>query len=349
MERRWAWKDRENIQVLTFLNDESPVENDVCLLDDDEDDDELLDGGVLYESEEDKIRAGIVQKRLFSDRLCEQLEEQIEMVEEKANRGEYKKNTVDRSPLRVKYFFGEGYTYGDQLERKGPGMERLYPKTGPDAVDPIPEWIKKLVIAPCFRAGLIPSMEWANSAVINDYLPGGCIVSHVDPIQLFDRPIVSINLLSDSALCFGCKFRFKPIRVSPPVLRLPMKRGAVTLLSNYAADGITHCVRPEDVIHRRQVIIIRRVFPDAPRLPPPAVEPWNDLTRTVRLTPIYKSAIDERRGGTASRVSKGANSGRTLTGQYRKRQHSGDSEVASAEESSPPTPLTRKKHPRIVF
>jgi hypothetical protein len=28
--------------------------------------------------------------------------------------------------LRNKYFFGEGYTYGSQLERKGPGMERVY-------------------------------------------------------------------------------------------------------------------------------------------------------------------------------------------------------------------------------
>jgi hypothetical protein len=25
--------------------------------------------------------------------------------------------------------------------------------------------------------------DWINSAVINDYLPGGCIVSHVDPPQ----------------------------------------------------------------------------------------------------------------------------------------------------------------------
>lgn len=47
------------------------------------------------------------------------MEEQIELMIEKADREEYKKNTVDRAPLRVKYFFGEGYTYGDQLERKG--------------------------------------------------------------------------------------------------------------------------------------------------------------------------------------------------------------------------------------
>lgn len=71
---------------------------------------------------------------------------------------------------------------------------------------------------------------FVNSAVINDYQPGGCIVSHVDPIHIFERPIVSVSFFSDSALCFGCKFQFKPIRVSEPVLFLPVKRGSVTVL-----------------------------------------------------------------------------------------------------------------------
>lgn len=34
----------------------------------------------------------------------------------------------------------------------------------------------------------------------------------------------------------------------------------------YAADKITHCVRPEDVTSRRAVIVLRRVLPTAPRL-----------------------------------------------------------------------------------
>lgn len=62
-------------------------------------------------------------------------------------------------------------------------MERLYP---PGFVDPIPEWIEKLVIDPIEEAGLVPP-GFINSAVINDYQPGGCIVSHVDPIHIFDR------------------------------------------------------------------------------------------------------------------------------------------------------------------
>lgn len=62
-------------------------------------------------------------------------------------------------------------------------MERLYPE---GYVDPIPEWIKEMVIHPIEEAGLIPRGS-VNSAVINDYQPGGCIVSHVDPIHIFDR------------------------------------------------------------------------------------------------------------------------------------------------------------------
>ncbi|KFV18458.1 RNA demethylase ALKBH5, partial [Tauraco erythrolophus] len=107
---------------------------------------------------------------------------------------------------------------------------------------------------------------FVNSAVINDYQPGGCIVSHVDPIHIFERPIVSVSFFSDSALCFGCKFQFKPIRVSEPVLFLPVKRGSVTVLSGYAADEITHCIRPQDIKERRAVIILRKTRLDAPRL-----------------------------------------------------------------------------------
>jgi alkylated DNA repair protein alkB family protein 5 len=62
-------------------------------------------------------------------------------------------------------------------------MERLYP---PGEVDPIPDWVDKLVIKPLVEANVVPE-GFINSAVINDYQPGGCIVSHIDPIHIFDR------------------------------------------------------------------------------------------------------------------------------------------------------------------
>ncbi|CAH1274596.1 ALKBH5 [Branchiostoma lanceolatum] len=211
-----------------------------------------------------RIHRGIRQRILFTHEECEKIEEKIEEIIRRADRGCYKEHTVDRAPLRVKYFFGEGYTYGSQLERKGPGMERLYSKGD---VDEIPDWIFKMVVSRLVEAKIVPE-GFVNSAVINCYLPGGCIVSHIDPPHIFARPIVSVSFFSDSALCFGCKFSFKPIRVSKPVLCLPVARGCCTVLSDYAADEITHCVRPQDIKHRRAVIILRRVRDDAPRLAP---------------------------------------------------------------------------------
>ncbi|ELU06866.1 hypothetical protein CAPTEDRAFT_35874, partial [Capitella teleta] len=207
--------------------------------------------------EVDKIRTGIKQRCLFNDSACKEIEAKIEEVVRKAANGEYKKNTVDTAPLRNKYFFGEGYTYGSHMEARGPGMERLYPKEGEESVDPIPEWIHEMVVQPLLRAQLIPP-DFINSAVINDYQPGGCIVSHIDPYHIFDRPIVTVSFFSSSALSFGCKFEFRPIRVSNPVLSVKLPRGGVTLISGFAADEITHCIRPQDTPHRRAVVILRR-------------------------------------------------------------------------------------------
>ena len=186
------------------------------------------DGETVTRREEElrKIHMGIKQRRLFTHEMCKKIEAKIEEVIETGDNDIYKKCTVDRAPLRNKYFFGEGYTYGTQMARKGPGMERLYPK---GQVDEIPDWIFKVVVQPLVDNKIIPD-GFVNSAVINVYQPGGCIVSHIDPPHIFDRPIVSVSLLSDSALCFGCKFSFKPIRVSKPVLNLPVPRGCVTLL-----------------------------------------------------------------------------------------------------------------------
>ncbi|EDO40086.1 predicted protein [Nematostella vectensis] len=201
-----------------------------------------------------RVHQGIWQRVLFDKVECEEIEEKINDVVVEADRGVYKDRTVDRAPLRVKYFFGEGYTYGKQLEERGPGSERLYARGD---VDDIPEWIYELVISRLEKAGIVPK-DFINSAVINDYQPGGCIVSHIDPMHIFDRPIVSCSFFSSCTLSFGCKFSFKPIRTTDPILSLPLPRGCVTALSGYAADEITHCVRPQDVVTRRAVIILRR-------------------------------------------------------------------------------------------
>uniref|UniRef100_UPI00358E1AEA RNA demethylase ALKBH5 n=1 Tax=Myxine glutinosa TaxID=7769 RepID=UPI00358E1AEA len=226
-----------------------------------------------------KVQSGVLQARPFTNSECERIEACIDDVVALAERGAYKVRTVDRAPLRNKYFFGEGYTYGSQLVKRGPGQERLYPR---GEVDPIPQWIYDLVIRRLEERRIV-AKGFVNSAVINDYLPGGCIVSHVDPIHIFDRPIVSVSFFSDSALSFGCKFSFRPIRVSKPVLSLPIAQGCVTVISGYAADEITHCIRPQDIKARRAVIILRRTRINAPRLDPSCLPELPDhLTNRVR-------------------------------------------------------------------
>ena len=186
-----------------------------------------------FEEERRKVNDSIEQHELFNDKQCREIEKKIDEVVEIAKEGKYKKATYDHAPLRCKYFFGEGYTYGSQLAKRGPGNERLYAK---GEVDPIPEWIFDMVVKPLVKKKIIPE-GFVNSAVINDYLPGGCIVSHIDPPHIFERPIITVSFFSESALSFGCKFLFKPIRTSKPVVRVPLLRGCCTMI------GWVCCVR----------------------------------------------------------------------------------------------------------
>ena len=204
-EHNWESRKRKREQISSSHRRYSPYDRDVEL---------------------QKVHQGIRQRILFDKEECVKIEEKINEIVQLANKGIYRKKTVDRAPLRVKYFFGEGYTYGKQLAERGPGQERLFPR---GEVDEIPEWIFELVVSRLEKAGLVPK-GFVNSAVINDYQPGGCIVSHIDPPHIFDRPIVSCSFFSESSLSFGCKFTFKPIRTSPPVLTLPLPRGCVTTL-----------------------------------------------------------------------------------------------------------------------
>ena len=179
------------------------------------------------ETELQKLHKGIKQVRnFFDDSMCRKIEKKIDQIAEKATCGLYKQKTYDRAPLRNKYFFGEGYTYGKQMEHKGPGQERLHIK---GEVDEIPKWIQKHVIQKVYDEKLVPE-GFINSAVVNEYFPGGCIVSHVDPLHIFDRPIITISFNSKSYLSFGVKFTFNPIRTSDPILALPLDRGTLTMI-----------------------------------------------------------------------------------------------------------------------
>lgn len=183
--------------------------------------------GKSEKTESDLISEGIFCiENYFDDSMCRKIEKKLDEMCEKAKCGLYKPKTYDRAPLRNKYFFGEGYTYGKQMLQKGPGSERLHRKGD---VDDIPRWVSKHIISRLVNDKIVPT-NWINSCVINEYFPGGCIVSHIDPVHIFDRPIVSINFNSSTFLCFGVKFSFNPIRTTEPVHAVPLHRGQLTTL-----------------------------------------------------------------------------------------------------------------------
>lgn len=179
----------------------------------------------IPKTEAEQILEGIKQiKDFYDDSMCRKIEKKIDQIAEKAKCGLYKQKTYDRAPLRNKYFFGEGYTYGNQMKKKGPGSERIYSKGD---VDEVPKWIEKHIIQKLYSENVVKE-GFINSAVINEYFKGGCIVSHVDPIHIFDRPIISISFNSKSYLSFGVRFSFNPIRTSEPIVQVPLERGALT-------------------------------------------------------------------------------------------------------------------------
>ncbi|OCT61759.1 hypothetical protein XELAEV_18047788mg [Xenopus laevis] len=183
------------------------------------------------EEEARKVRSGIRQVRLFSPDECAAIESKIDEVVSRADKGLYREHTVDRAPLRNKYFFGEGYTYGAQLQRRGPGQERLYPK---GEVDEIPGWVHELLIRRLVEHRIIPE-GFVNSAGKFNQKHGG--IQKLLAGVICDQESVGRNTAGN-----------------------PWHAGG------YAADEITHCIRPQDITERRAVVILRKTRTEAPRL-----------------------------------------------------------------------------------
>lgn len=222
-----------------------------------------------WDGEEDaevaaKVRSSLeVCAGFWNEDACADIEAEVEGIAGIARAGKYRAKTVDRTPLRSKYFFGYGYTYGSQISKKG--GEQILP---PELIDPVPDFIYDKLILPLEEKGLVPE-GWINSAVVNDYRPGGMIVSHIDPPQLFARPIFISSFYAEGSLVFGSRFSFPnkggPPQTTPPKCICRMPRGSLTIMKGYSADGITHGIRPQDLDGRRVSIVLRHVFPNAPR------------------------------------------------------------------------------------
>jgi len=180
---------------------------------------------------------------------CERIEAWInETVLRNSLGGFDGQSTVDATALRTKYFFGHGYTYGHGCR----GTEKLLHL---GAVDPIPLWVRDFVIKPLEDRGIVEP-GWIDSVVMNDYRTGSSIVAHVDPPQLFARPILTLTFFGTARLVFGASF--DAARRTPPVYSQTLTRGSVLLLDGYAANRVTHGIRPEDLLSPRRVSIVLR-------------------------------------------------------------------------------------------
>ncbi|CAK0878821.1 unnamed protein product, partial [Prorocentrum cordatum] len=138
-----------------------------------------------------------------------------------------------------------------------------------------PEWgcrMYWLLVKPLEDAGVVQP-GWVDSVVMNDYRAGSSIVAHVDPPRLFARPIVTVSFFQPARLVFGASF--DPQRTTPPAHVQELSRGSVLLLDGYAANCVTHGIRPEDLHGNRRVsLILRHVIPGAPGYPAPQPAPF---------------------------------------------------------------------------
>lgn len=162
--------------------------------------------------------------------------------------------TLDQTASRSKYFFGHGYTYGRGMR----GKEELLPL---GSVAAIPGWVRTHVIQPLEKKGIVRP-GWIDSCVLNDYRAGSSIVAHIDPPALFARPIITATFFSPAKLVFGASF--DPARRQPPAYAQMLTRGSMLMLDGYAANNVTHGIRPEDLMGARRVSLILRhvIAPD---------------------------------------------------------------------------------------
>ena len=114
----------------------------------------------------------------------------------KSHRSYVTPQTKDYSHIksRLKFFFGYRYSYGSGAR----GMPQLF-----NDVAVIPDEIDTTLRSMCTRLNGV-TRAFFNQAVCNVYVrPGSSLGVHRDSELLFERPIFSLRLLSDSRLSFN--------------------------------------------------------------------------------------------------------------------------------------------------
>lgn len=185
------------------------------------------------------------------------------------NTGSLKPSTMNYTPAlkRSKFFFGFAY-----VDYQYGGKPELV-----DDVDPIPSWVRELEQRLVERNIMPP--DFVEQTVVNMYHEAGSglgvhqgkfhsrIHDHndylfIDSRDLFERPIYSLRLFSDSVLSFGCKGLGMVLRKQA----VPLYRGAITIMEHYAANKTKHCVRPADIHRKSSSVLMRKIQPKAKQI-----------------------------------------------------------------------------------
>lgn len=132
-----------------------------------------------------KVKSGIRQMRLFSQDECAKIEGPHRKGGVPRREGWRSEHTVDRAPLRSKYFFGEGYVRRCSCRSAGPARgASTRPATWTRSPNGCTQLVIQKLVSTRHPRGLRQQRRHQR------HQPGGCIVSHVDPIHIFERPII---------------------------------------------------------------------------------------------------------------------------------------------------------------
>ena len=207
---------------------------------------------------------------LFNEQELKSLEDEVNQLASKSKCRKLRSNTFHcnygcrrqkssvcaNEPSRTKYFFGAGrYLWGKRKYEHDDHPRAAYGIRVGD-IDLPSKWMRKFE-ASLVKMGVIEG-GFVNQFAINVYHDGSDgIAQHIDDANRFARPIVSIRLFSDSRLSFGSKHFYQ----HDSSFFVPMPRGAITILEpdSFAANDISHCVRPIDMTGRSAVIILRHI------------------------------------------------------------------------------------------
>jgi len=124
-------------------------------------------------------------------------------------------------------------------------------------------WIRERVEVPMVDAGIVEK-NFVNSIAMNVYHDGTeGLAQHYDDATRFKQPIYTVRLFSDSRLSFGSQY----YGFCNGAFFVPLARGCICVMeeNSYSANGVKHCIRPQDMAGKSCALILRQMHPSVVR------------------------------------------------------------------------------------